>query len=361
MKLYYKYISNKILASFFAIVFLLVTLIWFSKTIVFVKYITENGVEISQFLFLFLLILPWLLLFIVPISLFVAIVSVYNRLIINNEIAILKNTGLTRFAIAKPALKIAVFCVIFSYFVSFFLMPYANKKLRLARLDFENNYSNIAFSEGVFENLKSLTIYIKSKDEKNQLFGILLHDERSIDYSLTITAKSGNLIFEEGSLLLYMKDGTVQRFNREEKKSEILNFDDYVFNLSDNKDDIEVKMRWKSKERYLGELINPDDDSDEKDIAKYRGEIQQRITYPLMSIILAMVAVSAMLRGGFSRHGNATNILLASFIAIAFLTITIAIYRLIETKFSLVVLLYLDFIIFFAIAYYMLVHNKFKK
>lgn len=361
MKLYYKYISNKISASFLAIVLLLVTLIWFSKTIVFVKYITENGVELSQFLFLFLLILPWLLLFIIPVSLFAAIIAVYNRMIINNEISILKNSGLTRLAISRPAIKISIYATLFCFIVSFFLMPYANKKLRLARLDFENNYSNIAFSEGVFENLKSLTIYIKEKDEKNQLYGILLHDERSDDYSLTITAKNGNLSFENDSLLLYMKDGTVQRFNRGEKKSEILNFDDYVFNLSDNQNDAEVRMRWKPKERYLNELIYPESDAEKDDVAKYRAEIHQRLTYPLMSVILTLLAVSSMLKGSFSRYGNGLNILSANILAILFLIITITIYRLIEVKFSLVLLLYLNFIIFFAIALYMLTHNNFKK
>jgi len=96
MLLYDRYIFRRVLAVFLAVVFLLVTLIWFSKTISFVKYITENGIELSQFLLLFLLILPWLLMFIIPISLFIAVVAVYNRMLVDNEIAILKNSGLTK-------------------------------------------------------------------------------------------------------------------------------------------------------------------------------------------------------------------------------------------------------------------------
>jgi len=240
-------------------------------------------------------------------------------------------------------------------------MPYANKKLRLERLNFENNYSSIAFSEGVFESLKSLTIYVKNKNENNQLFGILLHDERNPQYSMTITAERGNISTEHNSLLLYMQKGTIQRFNRLEKKSEILNFDDYVFNLTENQDLHKKVIRWKPKERFLKELLYPEDGVVALDISKYRAEIQQRLTYPLMSMILAILALSAMLHGSFNRRGNYSNILFATILAILFLTSTISIYRLIETKFYLTLLLYLNFILFFAIAFYGMIYNKSKK
>ncbi len=358
MKLYNKYIFDRTSRVFFAILILLVTLIWFSKTITFVKYITENGIELSQFLFLFILILPWLLLFIIPISLFVAILFIFNRLIANNEITILKNAGLSNIKIARSVISIAIYATIFCFVISLFLMPYSNKKLRLVRSDFENNYSNIGFSEGVFESLKSLTIYTKEKNKNNQLFGILLHDERNEQYSMTITAESGNLSFENNKLLLYMKDGTAQRFDRATYKSEILTFDDYVFNLSDNSTDEEKTMKWKAKERYVHELINPKDDLNEVNIAKYRAELQQRITCPLMSITMALIALSVILSGSFNRRENSINIVTASVLAIVFLTNTMIVYRLIETKFYLTPLLYLNFIFFIGLSIKLLLPKK---
>lgn len=348
MKLYQKYIFDKTLKIFFAILFLLVSLIWFSKTISFVKYITENGIELSQFLLLFLLILPWLLMFVVPISLFAAVLMVLNKMISDNEIAILKNTGLTNFKIARSPMMIAVMASLFCFVVALFLMPYANKKMRLSRINFENNYSNIGFSEGVFEGLKSLTIYVRKKDDNNRLYGVLLHDERNLQYSLTITSKTGNLSFEEGSLLLYMQDGTAQRYNRAANKTEILKFDDYVFNLSDNEDGKSKSMRWKPKERYLNELINPEKGVSDQDLAKYRAEIQQRITYPLMPIVVVLIACAVMLGGNFNRRGNAFNIAYAIIAATLFLSLTITLYRVIETSFYLTPLLYLNYAVFVA-------------
>lgn len=364
MKLYSKYILLKILISFISLASLLIALIWFSRTISFVKYITENGVEIYQVFSLFLLILPWLLLFIIPISLFVAIILVYNRLIINNEITILKNSGLTKIAIGKPLRSLTLGITLFCYFISIFLMPYANKKLRLAKIEFENNYSNLSFEKGTFEALKNMTIYVKEKDEKNELFGILLNDQRDKGYSVTITAKKGHVIFEDSKLLLYMEEGTVQRYNVDNLKSEILNFDEYIFNLTENSASKSTSMRWKPKERYIHELIYPSKEEliDKKEMHKYRAELQQRITYPLMPIVLALIALSAMLRGSFSRYGNSLNIALASVLAILFLIITITCYRLIENNFYYIILLYLNFIAFSVISIAMLKYNfRFKK
>lgn len=363
VKLYEKYIFNKTLQGFASILFLLVSLIWFSKTISFVKYITENGIELSQFLFLFILILPWLLMFIIPISLFAAILIVFNRLNSNNEIAILKNAGLVNMKISKPALKVAFYAALFCFFISFFLMPYSNKKLRLTRIDFENNYSNISFSEGVFENLKSLTIYVREKDKNGQLFGILLHDERQEEYSMTITSESGNLSFENDNLLLYMQKGTVQRFNKIERKSEFLTFDDYVFNLSENNDAEKRSMRWKPKERYINELLYPKEgeNTTKEDMDKYKAEIQQRITYPLMSITMSLIALSALLSGNFNRKGSNLNIFLAISSSILFLMTTISIYRIIESKPHLTILLYLTYTFFIAISVKILLSKKYTK
>ncbi len=354
IKLYNKYIFSKVAVAFLALMSLLVILIWFSRTISFVKYITENGVELQQFSLLFVLILPWLLLFIIPISFFVAVILIYNRLLLNNEITALKNTGLTKIAIGKSAIFLSMFLTLFCFFISFYLMPVANKRLRLERTNFENNYSNISFSKGAFEGLKSMTIYVRDKDENNRLYGILLHDERSLEQAVTITAKTGNLKFENGSLLLYMQDGTLQRLRYKENKEEILNFDDYVFNLTERNKSEGMKRRWKPKERFLHELINPNDDSDEQDILQYKIELQQRFTYPLMSLVLTMIALAMILRGDLNRHGNGVNIALAAFVGISFLAITIAMYRLLETSLALTPLLYIEMLAFFGLSFYLL-------
>ncbi len=310
---------------------------------------TENGVALSKFFYLFILILPWLLLFIIPVSLFAAILLIYNRLISNNEVVILKNSGLTKFEIGRPAILIGIIASLFCFTISLYFMPYANKQLRLSRIDFQDNYANLAFNPQTFETLKELTIYAKNRDENNQLFGILLHDERSPQYSITITAKTGKIVTEDEAALLHMEEGTVQKFNYESRQSEILNFDNYSFNLTENNKN-SSRLHWKAKERYIHELINPNDDSEDFEIQKYRAEIHQRITYPLLPIIFSMIALACILRGEFSRKGNLPNIILAVVLASIFLGLTLVSYNLLESSSKFLPLPYLNLIIFFTIS-----------
>ena len=358
MKIYKKYILKKVLTSFSALVTIFISLIWFSRAIPFVKYVTENGIELGKFFQLFLFILPWLLIFIIPVSLFAGILITYYRMIMANEIAVLKNSGLTKLQISKPVIWIALACSFFCFLISFYIMPYANKELRISRINFQNNYTNLAFTPQTFENLRKLTIYTKNRDN-NRLSGILLHDSRNKEYSTTVTAKNGEIRVENDSALLYMEDGTVQKFNYSNKKSEILHFDSYVFNLSENRTDSE-KMRWKAKERYFHELINPNDGSSELEISKYRTELHQRITYPILSIIFSIIATGSILRGGFRRKGNPLNITIAVIINTVFLVLNIVFYSLIESSTKFIPMLYINFIIFFFIGYKML-NNNYRK
>ena len=133
-----------------------------------------------------------------------------------------------------------------------------------------------------------------------------------------------------------------------------------MVNLSDNTKSSDLQKRWKAKERFLGELLRPNDSSTAEDIIQYKIELQQRLTYPLMSLVLVTIALAFILRGDLNRHGNSLNIVMAVLIGILFLGITIMIYRLLESSLSLIPLLYLHFIFFFGIALYMLKANSYK-
>lgn len=354
--IYQRYLFSKTLNTFAAIVSVLILLIWFSRAITFIKYVTENGIGLSQFLYLFVLILPWLLLFIVPISLFAAILLVFNRLISSNEIAILKNSGLTKLEICKPVFFLAALCSLFCCIISFYLMPLANKQLRLSRINIRDNYANLSFTPQTFETLKELTIYAKSRDKNDELSGILLHDERSNQYSITITAKRGKIVVENKAALLQMEDGTVQKFNYQNDKSEILYFDNYVFNLSENQKETS-QFHWKAKERYLDELLDPKDDVEDSDLEKFRVEIHERFTYPLLSLVFSCIAIALILHGQFNRKGNISNNILAIFAAAIFLGITIFSYNLIGLSPKFIALPYLNFAIFCTVSLKLLIGN----
>ena len=138
------------------------------------SFVTENGIEILDFFYLFVLILPWILIYLLPISFFIATLLSLNKLLQSNEITILKNCGLSNLKIAQPIIFFGLILTLFTYLLSFYLMPLSNKQLRISRHDIQENYTNISFTPQTFENLHQITIYTKNRDEKNNLYGILI-------------------------------------------------------------------------------------------------------------------------------------------------------------------------------------------
>ena len=359
MKLYNRYLSHKITHSFLVTLVTLLFLIWFARAIPFIAFAAEQGIAIADFLNLFVLILPWLLLVIIPISLFVAILIGYNQMLSHNEIVILKNASLNNSKLAKPVIALAVICCLICYSISFFFMPFSNKKLRTIKSSFKSTYANLTINPGMFETFNKMTIYAQGRTE-NQLTGILIYDNSNSEYSATITAQKGALKQSEqnsNALLLYIDQGTAERFNYKTRKTDILNFDSYVVNLSENNQS-ENTIKWKAKERYIGELLNPEESSSFLELKKYYIELHQRITYPLLSLILGLIAASEILAGKFSRRGNLFHSLKATILATIFVGLFMLSYNLADYSSQLAPVMYLNLIFFVLLSFYRLRNSK---
>ncbi len=239
-----------------------------------------------------------------------------------------------------------------------FLMPYANKKLSLAKANLRNNYSNISFNEGVFENMKDITVFVASKNKKdNKLYGILLNDNRNKNVSLTITARQGSLGVKEGLLFLYMQEGTVQRYSASKGQTDILDFDSYVFNLTEQKNDI-VNRVWKPKERYLHELIIS---SNEEGRIVYIAQMHMRVIISLCGIAMTFICAGIMMYRNFSRKGNLISISYSVISCVLFFGITISLFRLSEANPSFIYLNYVNLIFFILLPLYFLSNLRYRK
>ena len=238
-------------------------------------------------------------------------------------------------------------------------MPLANKELRISRTNIANNYTSLAFNPKTFETINNITIYANDRDEHSDLFGIMLHDQRNPQHSLTITSQKGRIVMEKSSALLYMENGTVQKFDYSSQKSKILHFDDYVFNLTETKTNKQESV-WKAKERYINELIDPEEDIDEKKRLKFWVELNERLIYPLLPILFALISLASILRGSFSRKGNISNTLTAIFLNVTFFGSLMATLSIIEKSKSLTPLPYLVISIF-VIASIMLLTSNYRK
>jgi lipopolysaccharide export system permease protein len=109
MRLIYKYIIRQLFLGILITTLSLTTIIWLTQSLNLIEFIVNNGLPVKIFFKLTMLLLPTFLVLIIPIASFVVTLFIYNKLISDREIAVMRASGLSSFSIAKPAVYLSLF------------------------------------------------------------------------------------------------------------------------------------------------------------------------------------------------------------------------------------------------------------
>lgn len=351
MRLYKRYIFQKLLRTLLITVITIASAIWLTKVIRLLEFITEEGVGVLVFLKLSLYLLPSLLIFIVPLSIFFTVMGVYNKLVENHEITILQNTGITKFSIAKPAIFLSIIASIFCYIAVWYVIPKFNNDFRFLKRNIRNSYSSIVFDEGTFSRVKNITIYVNKKDEQGNLYGLMIYDNAVSDYmhmseddkhTLVSAQKAHVFLDNNNNRILKLFSGNIQKFYGHNKVlPETIYFEEYAINL-DNYKVRRMDPHKKLSNLNLLELYSAYRDGyllyTEQNIM---AEIHYRLTFPLLSLIFACIGCVFILNSNFDRvGGKKVYIRNASVFGILFMSVCIYLYKIIETNNIFVPVLY---------------------
>ncbi len=329
-------------------------IIWLTQSLRFIDLIVNRGLGVSTFLYLSGLLVPSLLMIILPIGLYCATVMVYNRLMLDSEILVLKSAGLSRMSIGKPAVGIAVVATLFCYLLSVYLVPASFREFKDTQNFVRDNYAALLLQEGVFSNpSKGLTVYIDTRQPDGLLKGILVHDSRNVKAPITLMAQQGRLVQTEFGPRFNMINGNRQEIGETGNLS-VLYFDQYTMDISVYGET--SGQRWREeKERYLPELFYPEDDYSKSLITKLRAEGHHRLVWPLLCLTLTLIALAGLLSGSFNRRGQFKRIMVASVFAAIVLVIDLVLKNIASTSPSVIIFLYLNTIIWGMGAVYFLV------
>lgn len=355
--IYQKYLLRQNLQYFLFIVTILICLVWFSKAIIFLSLVTQNGISLKQFFKLFLLISPWILSYILPFSLLIANILAINNLQQNSEITVLKSCSISNFNLAKPIILLGLLISIISYSIAFYFMPYANRQLRLLRNNLQENYSNIVLKSGIFENIKNTTIYVQKREQDN-LFGLFIYDKSNAKYSTVITAQNAKLNTDHNSLKLILNNGTLQKFNYNNEKTEILYFQQYLFNLNENENNKESFIVFKPNERYFHELLYPEPNLSSDYLLRLDAELHQRLIFPSTSFIFSLLAGIFLLKNYSIRNKNIKNIAYLLSCSLGFFLVNIIITSISQNNSNYIFLNYVNCLMFIIVPLFILYNAK---
>ena len=328
-----RYILRQCLSVMLFVTGALTAAVWLAQSLKLVDLIVNRGLSAEVFLYLAMLIVPRFLDIVIPIATFIAVLFVFNKLTTESELVVMRAAGLSPFGLAKPVLELAAISWAILMLLSLYLLPASNREFKDLQFEIRNRFVSSLLQEGSFTTLSDkLTIYIGSRNERGEVIGLMIDDERDPKGPITILAERGAFADTGGGSRIIMVNGNRQQYERDTGKFSVLTFDRYVLDLDMMRDAPEGRSR-EAQERYLPELFFPPEDLDQGTRDAYLVEGNERLTVPLTAFSFAILPLACLLPGEFNRRGQLRRVLIAVGCALVFQTLDLAVKNL-EGRFS---------------------------
>jgi len=298
-----RYIFRQTFIALIAVTGGLTALVWLIQSLRFVELVVNHGLSLVVFVQLTGLLIPSFIAVILPITTFVVVQFVFQRLAGDREITVMRAAGLSQFELSRPALGLAAVSVACGYALTLWIVPASLTSFRQYQWEIRNRMAAFLLQEGVFTQVsENLTVYIRSRDPDGTLRGILVDDGRDKTAHATILAESGRLTEGANGPRVLLVSGSRQEVDHRTGRLNVLTFGQNEIDLTDNRDNANVRLRDMS-EMSIWELLDPHP-MNARDIPKWIAEGHRRLAAPLTAFSYAMVALLAVLSGTFRRHGS---------------------------------------------------------
>lgn len=306
-----RYLFKNLLIATIFIAVTLAAVIFLTQSLRFLELVINSGASSTTFWILTFLALPRFFEIILPIALMAATVFVYNKLTMDSELVVMRSTGTAPLALARPALMVAVLTTLVLWMMTMWLGPSSLSSMQHMRQVVKAQYSTMLFREGVFNAVTpGLTVFIRDKNSKGELHGIMIHDSRKRDEPpVTVLAKSGIIVATDDGQQVLVYDGSRQSMNEHTGALDKLDFDRYSIDLPDGSGP--VRQRWREPdERTFLELLNPNlaDQRDLDNQWEFMVEAHRRVVSPLLAPAFVLIALGFLLLGPLDRRGQALRI-----------------------------------------------------
>ncbi len=307
MRQYERYLFKHLLWPTVVICASLTGLVWLMQTLKFLDFMLSRGLSVGDFLMLTGLMLPSLLVMLIPISLAIAVIYTYNKLMVESELIVLSAVGVSKWQLARPALQLGLICSAVCYALALYIMPIANERFQDIRVFFRDKYASVLLEEEVFNSpMSGVTVYIRARDG-DKLKGIMMHDSRDATQTITMVADRGRVEQTANGPRFYLETGMRQQWK--DGRVSWLAFDNYTMDIAFFGQDVERKRS--ENERTIFELFNREGLTDQQ-AAAYRAEAHQRLTWPFLALSLTLFAIAMLFSSEFNRRGQWRRIVFAS-------------------------------------------------
>lgn len=312
MKILRSYILRELIIPFILSLVVLTCVFLLGNLIQLANLIINKGVSPSTIGRVFLLYIPVLLGYTLPIACLVSVIFTFSRLSVDNEILAMRASGIHLGRILTPLVVVGLIISLMAVVLNERIIPYAHHEQRklLKTLGVKNPAALL--EPGLFIHAFQGQILFIHKIEDNKMFGITIYQPQPDRPTRTIIAKRGEFTTVPGKdqIKLKLMDGTSDEPNLEDPENFYkLNFKTYFMTLDLSKEKKEVEK--KPKGMTLKELRFEIDKHEELfvETAQLRTEYHRKITWSFASLVFILLGFPAAVIT--HRREKSANVVLA--------------------------------------------------
>jgi len=292
-----RYILKEMFVPFGINVGVFTFLFLMTKMVAITNWIVNYNLSLAAVGRLIIFTLPWLLVFIIPMSVMMAVLLTFLRLSGDNEIVALKSCGMSIYGLLPPVMVFTAAGFALTLLLTTIGVPKAKTALEEMALRMARSNASIGLKERTFnDQFKNVVLYVSRVDLKqHRLLDIFIEDKRKPDVVSTVVAPEGRLLGEPDEFVfhLVLSNGTIHQTNLKKKSASAIRFETYTLTLDMSKHAARAGARHKSREEMsIAELRRFMASRRQRDEAYYDAQIilHRRFSIPAACLALGLLA-----------------------------------------------------------------------
>jgi len=323
-----RYVINEFLGVFFLVLAGFVMLILVFTFFELVGDILRNHIALTVIGAYLINLAPSMIYQITPLAVLIAVLVTFGMLNRNSEIVAMKATGISLYRLVIPIVSIAAILSLTLFLFDQYYLPQANRKQEALRNIIKGKppqtvlhpEQNWIFGQSQHDAPGRIFYYQFFDPDRNQFANLSIFEFDPSTFALSRRIFAARAVWDAGSGTWILLDGwqrdisganvTQYREFRRTSFSEIHEDPGYF-----KKENLQAQeMNFGQLDRYIGDLRQSGFDT-----MRLRVELWQKLAYPLVAIIMAVLAIPFALSMG--RRGSLTGIAVAIGVALTYFVI----------------------------------------
>ena len=341
-----RYIFRQMLRTSFAVMLTLVGIMWLFQTIRILELVINRGAPMTDFLLMSVTVIPLWLTIAIPISVFVAVMWVFHRALVDRELLVAQASGRSAIQLARAPIALGVLFTTFLVINSVFLLPLSFGVYKEVQFKLRNTIPTVMLQDNVFiDVVDGMTMLIGKKYKDGHVENVFIHDEKTDGVIVTMTAKAGRFIEKDGKPAVILNEGHRFELSQDKQSGATLMFDTHTVSITPRDRKQSTRMPIEMNEDRISNLLNPDASPQAVYVNQRVAEGHYRIVSPFLAFALIMIASTGVLHGQIRRSNWSRRAIATIAVGILCISAIVSARSLATTSPLMIPLIYLSMLV----------------